>query len=91
MAIDLYLPGSWRRHGLRSCHLRQEPGALAQILSDLEMSYPQIRNHWRQADGRFAEYLQLFVNGVQVDPDSMPSQPLQDGDAVDVVLPISGG
>jgi molybdopterin converting factor small subunit len=91
MAIDLYLPGSWRRHGLGSSHLIQEPGSLDQILTELERSYPLIRTHWRQADGRFVDYLQLFVNGVQVALNPLPVQPLHDGDAIDVVLPISGG
>lgn len=89
MAIDVFLPAAWQRLGVAERHLRFEGDSLHGLLGDLKQRWPLLAGHWLRPDGTPMNQLQLFVNGEPVPPRA--DLALRDGDAVDLLLPISGG
>jgi sulfur carrier protein ThiS len=67
------------------------PAALADLLAALAATYPDFRSRYQGDDLGHRHPYRLFVNHRQISDEEMARQPLNDGDLVHIVIPVSGG
>ena len=61
---------------------------LAEVLADLDVRYPGIRNRIIDEQGRIREHMKLFVNA---DHATGLAHRVTEGDAVSIIAALSGG
>ncbi len=85
------MPSGWQRLGIPTNRLWAEGDTVGSVLEDLEQRWPALGAHWRTGDGGYVRHLQLFLNGEPVPASRVGAMALAEGDALDILMPISGG
>ncbi len=67
-----------------------EGGTVAECIEALGARYPGFREQIFDADGRVHRFVQLFVNGDEVDRAAVDT-PVAEGDVVEILAAIAGG
>lgn len=85
--MKVIIPSSLRSYTQRS-QAEANGATLAEVLVDLDRSYPGIRFRMIDEQDRIRRHIRIFVNGAQV---RELSQPLGASDEVVIVQALSGG
>ena len=85
--MKVVIPSALRSYTERS-EAEASGATLAEVLADLERSYPGIRFRMIDEQDRVRRHIRIFVNGDQVHD---LSQPLKPTDEVIIVQALSGG
>lgn len=91
MAVVVVLPGALREYAKGAESVRGKGGNLAAVLADLEARYPGLRQRVLADTGAFREYVNVFVNGDQVEQADPAKVRVKDGDTVHILPSVAGG
>ncbi len=64
-----------------------EGKSVNQCLEHLWLRFPDLKTHLYDPQGKLLSDIGLFVN----DENAFPSQPVEDGDELSIIIPIGGG
>lgn len=63
---------------------------VAELINDLELKYPTIKEHLLDKNGRLQGFVEIFLNSEIVHPHET-SKSVKDGDEVEVLMIVAGG
>ncbi len=91
MPVTLLVPAALQRYSDGRREVEVGGARVADALEALFRSFPPLRPRVVGADGRLHPYLILFRNGRQLGRDAAATEPLTDGDTLDLVGAVEGG
>ncbi|TLZ52883.1 MAG: MoaD/ThiS family protein [Methanobacteriota archaeon] len=91
MAVLVVLPAALREYARGASEVRASGGTLDALLSNLDAKFPGIRQRVLQDTGVLREYVNVFVNGDQVEQADPRRVRVADGDTVHIIPSIAGG
>ncbi len=68
-----------------------DKGNLGVLLKKLCSTYPALKEHVYDKEGKVWDHLNIFVNQVAVTSDKETTMPLRDGDEVMIMVALAGG
>jgi sulfur-carrier protein len=91
MSVVIKIPTPLRKLTAEQDTVTGEGDSLAQIISDLDSSYPGLRERLMDESGELRRFVNVFVNGEDVRFLSGLQTPLKSGDEVSIVPAVAGG
>ncbi len=85
------LPAALREYAKGASQVKASGRTLEALLADLEGRCPGIRQRVLQDTGAIREFVNVFVNGDQVQEPDPGKIRLQDGDTVHLIPSVAGG
>jgi molybdopterin synthase sulfur carrier subunit len=87
----VYVPSPLRRLTGGLSKVQAQGADVAELLEDLEVRYPGLRQRICEADGEVKRFVNLFVNGDEIRTLRGLRTPLSNGDEVFIIPAMSGG
>ncbi len=91
MAVLVILPAALREYAKGASEVKASGRTLDALLADLDAKCPGIRQRVLEDTGVVREYVNVFVNGDQVERRDPRRVPVKDGDTVHIIPSIAGG
>lgn len=91
MSVSVKIPTPLRKLTAEQDTVSGEGDSLAQIIIDLESSYPGLKERLCDDAGELRRFVNIFVNGEDVRFLSGLQTPLKTGDEVSIVPAVAGG
>ena len=91
MSVVVKIPTPLRRLTAERDTITGEGASLGQIITNLEASYPGLRERLCDESGELRRFVNVFVNGEDVRFLSGLETPLKSGDEVSIVPAVAGG
>jgi molybdopterin synthase sulfur carrier subunit len=91
MSVVVKIPTPLRKLTAERDTLSGEGDSLAQIIGNLEASYPGLKERLCDESGELRRFVNIFVNGEDVRFLSGLETPLKPGDEVSIVPAVAGG
>ena len=91
MSVSVKIPTPLRKLTAERDTVSGEGNSLDQIISNLETSYPGLRERLCDDAGELRRFVNIFVNGEDVRFLSGLQTPLKTGDEVSIVPAVAGG
>ena len=85
------LPAALREYAKGASEVKASGRSLTALLADLEAKFPGIRQRILADTGVIREYVNVFVNGDQVEQLDPARVRLKDGDTVHIIPSVAGG
>jgi molybdopterin synthase sulfur carrier subunit len=91
MSVVIKIPTPLRKLTAEQDTVTGEGNSLGQIITNLEVSYPGLRERLCDESGEIRRFVNVFVNGEDVRFLSGLETPLKSGDEVSIVPAVAGG
>lgn len=91
MSVVIKIPTPLRKLTAEQDTLTSDGDSLAQIITNLDSSYPGLRERLMDESGELRRFVNVFVNGEDVRFLSGLETPLKSGDEVSIVPAVAGG
>ena len=91
MAVLVVLPAALREYAKGASEVKASGGTLDALLANLDAKFPGIRQRVLEDTGVVREYVNVFVNGDQVEQPDPRRVRVKDGDTVHIIPSVAGG
>ncbi len=91
MAVKVYIPTSLRHLAGNRATIEMEGSTVAELLSNLRASYPEVAARILEPDGGLPRYVNVYVNDREIDDLEGIGTPLREGDQVAIIPAMAGG
>lgn len=89
--VVVLIPAPLRRYTGGEAKVTASGATIAELLTNLDASYPGIRDRIVESDGEIRRFVNVFVNGNNVRKLDGAATEIADGDEVGIVPAMAGG
>jgi molybdopterin synthase sulfur carrier subunit len=91
MSVKVVLPNAFQKHTNGTRDFQSSASNLDQLVSEIETSFPLLRQHLRGEDGKVRKFINFYVNDEDIRFLGNDQYAFKDGDEVLVIPSIAGG
>lgn len=91
MPVRVMLPNAFQKHTNGTREIQSAAKNLPQLIAELETSFPDLKQHLRDSDGKVRRFINFYVNDEDIRFLGEDKYAFQDGDEVLVIPSIAGG
>ncbi len=91
MSVKVILPNAFQKHTNGTRDFESKAANLDQLVTDIETSFPLLRQHLRGDDGKVRRFINFYVNDEDIRFLGNDQYAFKDGDEVLVIPSIAGG
>ncbi len=91
MSVKVVLPNAFQKHTNGTREIQSSAQNLPQLIAELETSFPLLKQHLRDGDGKVRRFINFYVNDEDIRFLGEDKYAFQDGDEVLVIPSIAGG
>lgn len=91
MSVKVLLPNAFQKHTNGTKEIESKAANLPQLIEEIEVSFPALKQHLRDSDGQVRRFINFYVNDEDIRFLGNEKYAFQDGDEVLVIPSIAGG
>ncbi len=91
MSVKVLLPNAFTKHTNGAREMQSAAANLPQLITDIETSFPLLKDHLRGEDGKVRRFINFYVNDEDIRFLGNDAYAFKDGDEVLVIPSIAGG
>ena len=91
MSIKVLLPNAFQKHTNGAKEIESKAANLPQLIEEIEVSFPALKQHLRDNDGQVRRFINFYVNDEDIRFLGNEKYSFKDGDEVLVIPSIAGG
>ena len=91
MSVKVLLPIAFQKHTNGAKEIESKAANLPQLIDEIEVSFPALKQHLRDSDGNVRRFINFYVNDEDIRFLGNEKYAFQDGDEVLVIPSIAGG
>lgn len=91
MSVKVVLPSAFEKHTSGTREIQSEAANLAQLIAEMERSFPALKPHLRDTDGKIRRFINFYVNDEDIRFLGNDKYEFKDGDEILVIPSIAGG
>jgi molybdopterin converting factor small subunit len=91
MAFKVILPNAFQKHTNGTREITSSAANLSALVTEIEGSFPALRQHLRGEDGQIRRFINFYVNEEDIRFLGEEKYEFKDGDEVLVIPSIAGG
>src|SRR5271163_4299346 len=91
MSVKVLLPNAFQKHTNGAKEIESQASNLPQLIEEIEVSFPALKQHLRDSDGRVRRFINFYVNDEDIRFLGNEKYSFKDGDEVLVIPSIAGG
>jgi sulfur-carrier protein len=91
MPVRVLLPNAFQKHTNGAREIQSVAKNLPQLIAELETTFPDLKQHLRDSDGKVRRFINFYVNDEDIRFLGEDKYVFQDGDEVLVIPSIAGG
>jgi len=91
MSVKVLLPVAFQKHTNGTREIQSKAANLPQLIDEIEVSFPALKQHLRDGDGKVRQFINFYVNDEDIRFLGNEKYAFQDGDEVLVIPSIAGG
>jgi molybdopterin converting factor small subunit len=91
MSVRVLLPNAFQKHTNGTKEIESKATNLPQLIDEIEISFPALKQHLRDSDGKLRRFINFYVNDEDIRFLGNEKYAFQDGDEVLVIPSIAGG
>jgi molybdopterin converting factor small subunit len=91
MSVKVLLPNAFQKHTNGAKEIESKAANLPQLIEEIEVSFPALKQHLRDSDGKVRRFINFYVNDEDIRFLGNEKYSFQDGDEVLVIPSIAGG
>src|SRR5271170_1712322 len=91
MSVKVLLPNAFQKHTNGAKEIESQAANLPQLIEEIEISFPALKQHLRDSDGKLRRFINFYVNDEDIRFLGNEKYAFKDGDEVLVIPSIAGG
>jgi sulfur-carrier protein len=91
MSVKVVLPNAFQKHTNGAREIQSTAKNLPQLIAEIETSFPALKPHLRDNDGKLRRFINFYVNEEDIRFLGNENYAFKDGDEVLVIPSIAGG
>jgi threonine synthase len=91
MSVKVVLPNAFQKHTNGTREIQSSAANLPQLITEIETSFPALKPHLRDNDGKVRRFINFYVNEEDIRFLGNDEYAFKDGDEVLVIPSIAGG
>jgi sulfur-carrier protein len=91
MSVKVVLPTAFQKHTNGAKEMQSSAANLPQLIIEMETSFPALKSHLRDGDGKVRRFINFYVNEEDIRFLGNDQYAFKDGDEVLVIPSIAGG
>jgi molybdopterin synthase sulfur carrier subunit len=91
MSVKVLLPNAFQKHTNGAKEIESKAANLPQLIEEIEVSFPALKQHLRDKDGQVRRFINFYVNDEDIRFLGNEKYSFKDGDEVLVIPSIAGG
>jgi sulfur-carrier protein len=91
MSVKVVLPNAFQKHTNGTREIQSAAQNLPQLITEIEASFPALKPHLRDNDGKVRRFINFYVNEEDIRFLGNDDYAFKDGDEVLVIPSIAGG
>src|SRR5271163_225971 len=91
MSVKVVLPNAFQKHTNGTREIQSAAENLPQLITEIETSFPALKPHLRDNDGKVRRFINFYVNEEDIRFLGNEKYAFKDGDEVLVIPSIAGG
>src|SRR5580692_5606995 len=91
MSVKVVLPNAFQKHTNGTREIQSAAQNLPQLITEIETSFPALKPHLRDNDGKVRRFINFYVNEEDIRFLGNDEYAFKDGDEVLVIPSIAGG
>ena len=91
MSVRVVLPNAFQKHTNGTREIQSAAQNLPQLITEIETSFPALKPHLRDNDGKLRRFINFYVNEEDIRFLGNDEYAFKDGDEVLVIPSIAGG
>ena len=91
MSVKVVLPNAFQKHTNGTKEIQSSAGNLPELITEIETSFPALKTHLRDSDGKVRRFINFYVNEEDIRFLGNEKYAFRDGDEVLVIPSIAGG
>jgi sulfur-carrier protein len=91
MPVKVLLPTAFQKHTNGAREMQSAAQNLPQLITEIEASFPGLKSHLRDSDGKVRRFINFYVNEEDIRFLGNEEYAFKDGDEVLVIPSIAGG
>ena len=91
MSVKVLLPNAFQKHTNGAKEIESKAANLPQLIEEIEVSFPALKQHLRDSDGKLRRFINFYVNDEDIRFLGNEKYAFKDGDEVLVIPSIAGG
>src|SRR5271156_1903023 len=91
MSVRVLLPNAFQKHTNGTKEIQSAAENLPQLITEIETSFPGLKSHLRDGDGKVRRFINFYVNEEDIRFLGNENYAFKDGDEVLVIPSIAGG
>jgi sulfur-carrier protein len=91
MSVKVVLPNAFQKHTNGTKEIQSSAENLPQLITEIETSFPALKAHLRDSDGKVRRFINFYVNDEDIRFIGNETYAFKDGDEVLVIPSIAGG
>jgi len=91
MSVRVLLPNAFQKHTNGAKEIESKAANLPQLIEEIEVSFPALKQHLRDSDGQVRRFINFYVNDEDIRFLGNEKYSFKDGDEVLVIPSIAGG
>jgi len=91
MPVKVLLPNAFQKHTNGAKEIESKAANLPQLIEEIEVSFPSLKQHLRDKDGQVRRFINFYVNDEDIRFLGNEKYSFKDGDEVLVIPSIAGG
>ena len=91
MSVKVLLPNAFQKHTNGTREMQSAAQNLPQLIIEIETSFPALKPHLRDGDGKVRRFINFYVNEEDIRFLGNDEYAFKDGDEVLVIPSIAGG
>jgi len=91
MPVKVLLPNAFQKHTNGAKEIESTAANLPQLIEEIEVSFPALKQHLRDKDGQVRRFINFYVNDEDIRFLGNEKYSFKDGDEVLVIPSIAGG
>jgi molybdopterin converting factor small subunit len=91
MSVKVVLPNAFQKHTNGTKEMESKAANLPQLIEEIEVSFPALKQHLRDGDGQVRRFINFYVNDEDIRFLGNEKYAFKDGDEVLVIPSIAGG
>ena len=91
MPVKVLLPNAFQKHTNGTREIQSAAQNLPQLITEIETSFPALKPHLRDTDGKVRRFINFYVNEEDIRFLGNDTYAFKDGDEVLVIPSIAGG
>ena len=91
MSVKVVLPNAFQKHTNGTREIQSAAQNLPQLITEIETSFPALKPHLRDNDGKVRRFINFYVNEEDIRFLGGPAYAFQEDDEVLLVPSIAGG